>query len=113
MKSSISNIVLFDYQPGRAGQCAVDYLGGFKGFLQVDGYAGYEKTSATLLSFWAYARRKFIEAQTAQPKGKTGKGNVVTKSVLGKSNGTSLFAISIMATLVLTIIAQKEPSSHL
>ncbi len=43
-------------------------LQGFTGYLQVDGYAGYEKTTATLVGVWAHARRKFIEAQTAQPK---------------------------------------------
>jgi len=46
--SGIPNIVLYDYQSGRAGQCAVDYLDGFSGYLPVDGYAGYEKTSAKL-----------------------------------------------------------------
>lgn len=75
------NIVLYDYQSGRAGQCAVDYLQGFTGYLQVDGYAGYEKTSATLVGCWAHARRKFIEAQTAQPKGKTGKADIALSMI--------------------------------
>lgn len=77
----IPNIVLYDYQAGRAGQCAVDYLDGFTGYLQVDGYAGYEKTSATLVGCWAHARRKFIEAQTAQPKGKTGKADMALSMI--------------------------------
>jgi transposase len=75
------NIVLFDYQAGRAGQCAVDYLDGFTGYLQVDGYAGDEKTSATLVGCCAHARRKFIEAQTAQPKGKTGKADMALSMI--------------------------------
>ena len=75
------NIVLYDYQSGRAGQCAVDYLQGFTGYLQVDGYAGYEKTSAILVGCWAHARRKFIEAQTAQPKGKTGKADIALSMI--------------------------------
>tara|TARA_R110002167_G_scaffold361046_1_gene578960 strand:- start:796 stop:2289 length:1494 start_codon:yes stop_codon:yes gene_type:complete len=75
-QGTLPNIVLYDYQSGRAGQCAVDYLQGFTGYLQVDGYAGYEKTSATLVGCWAHARRKFIEAQTAQAKGKTGKADM-------------------------------------
>ena len=33
-KYDIPNIVLYDYQAGRAGQCAVDYLDGFTGYLQ-------------------------------------------------------------------------------
>ena len=80
-QSSIHNIVLYDYQSGRAGQCAVDYLDGFTGYLQVDGYAGYEKTSAKLVGCWAHARRKFKEAQTAQPKGKTGKADMALSMI--------------------------------
>mgnify|MGYP000686593732 CR=1 FL=1 len=80
-KSDIPNIVLYDYQAGRAGQCAVDYLAGFNGYLQVDGYAGYEKTNATLVGCWAHARRKFIEAQTVQPKGKRGKADMALSMI--------------------------------
>jgi len=80
-QSDIPNIVLFDYQSGRAGQCAVDYLGKYNGYLQVDGYAGYEKTSATLVGCWAHARRKFKEAEIAQPKGKTGKANMALNHI--------------------------------
>jgi transposase len=68
-------LVLFDYQDGRSGQHAVQFLDGYNGYLQVDGYAGYEQTSATLAGCWAHARRKFIEAQQAQGKGKTGKAD--------------------------------------
>ncbi len=77
----IPNIVLFDYQSGRAGQCAVDYLAGYTGYLQVDGYVGYEKTRATLAGCWAHARRKFKEAEIAQPKGKTGKANMALSMI--------------------------------
>ena len=79
--SATPNIVLYDYQAGRAGQCAVDYLQGFTGYLQVDGYAGYEKTAATLVGCWAHARRKFKEAKTAQPKGKSGKADMALSMI--------------------------------
>ena len=79
--SPIPNIVLYDYQAGRAGQCAVDYLQGFSGYLHVDGYAGYEKTTATLVGCWAHARRKFMEAKTAQPKGKSGKADMALSMI--------------------------------
>jgi len=69
------NIVLYDYQPSRSGQCATDYLDGYSGYLQVDGYAGYNQTAATLVGCWAHARRKFVEARKAQPKGKTGRAD--------------------------------------
>ena len=71
----IPNIVLFDYNASRRGQCAVDYLNGHTGYLQVDGYAGYRQTQARLVGCWAHARRKFKEAEIAQAKGKTGKAN--------------------------------------
>jgi len=69
------NIVLFDYQNSRAGHCAKDYLQDYQGYLQVDGYAGYEQTDATLVGCFAHARRKFIDAQKIQVKGKTGKAD--------------------------------------
>jgi transposase len=68
-------LVLFDYQDGRSGQHPINFLAGYSGYLQVDGYAGYEKTDATLVGCWAHARRKFVEAQQAQGKGKTGKAD--------------------------------------
>ena len=69
------NTVLYDYQASRSGQCAVDYLQSYRGYLQVDGYAGYHQTEATLVGCFAHARRKFIEAQKIQVKGKTGKAD--------------------------------------
>ena len=47
-KNKLPNIVLYDYQNSRSGRCAKDYLQNFNGYLQVDGYAGYEKTDAIL-----------------------------------------------------------------
>tara|TARA_R110000765_G_scaffold423900_1_gene533519 strand:- start:69 stop:1565 length:1497 start_codon:yes stop_codon:yes gene_type:complete len=73
--TDIPNIVLYDYQSSRAGQCAVDYLQGYNGYLQVDGYAGYHKTQATLVGCWAHARRKFVEAKTAQGKKSSGRAD--------------------------------------
>jgi transposase len=78
--SGIPNIVLYDYQNSRRGQCAADFLDGYSGYLQVDGYQGYASTRAILVACMAHARRKFVEAETAhrsadRPKGKTGKVN--------------------------------------
>ena len=69
--SSTPNIVLYDYHNSRAGRCAVDFLDGYDGYLQVDGYQGYEQTQATLVGCWAHARRKFMEAK----KGAGSKGS--------------------------------------
>jgi transposase len=69
--TAILNLVLYDYHNSRAGQCAVDFLEGYNGYLQVDGYQGYEQTQATLVGCWAHARRKFMEAK----KGAGSKGS--------------------------------------
>jgi transposase len=73
--ANIPNIVLYDYNISRAGKCAVDYLKGYSGYLQVDGYVGYEQSQATLVGCWAHARRKFTEAKTAQGKKPSGKAD--------------------------------------
>ena len=69
------NIVLYEYQPGRSGCYPANFLLNYTGYLQVDGYQGYDQTKAKLAGCWAHARRKFDEAEKAQPKGKTGKAN--------------------------------------
>ena len=69
------NIVLYDYQASRSSQCVRDYLQGYSGYLQVDGYAAYDRTDATLVGCMAHARRKFVEAQKVQAKGKSGKAD--------------------------------------
>ena len=73
----IPNIVLYDYQNSRAASCVVNYLDGYSGYLQVDGYQAYAQTQSTLVGCWAHARRKFIEAKHVQGKNKTGKADVV------------------------------------
>ncbi|MCU8072563.1 IS66 family transposase [Shewanella sp. SM32] len=80
-QSTGPKLVLFDYQDSRSSKHPTDFLTGFTGYLQVDGYAGYEKTHATLVGCWAHARRKFVEAQKAQGKGKTGKADVALNHI--------------------------------
>ena len=74
---SVHNIVLFDYQNSRRAECVVNYLQGYSGYLQVDGYQAYAQTEATLAGCMAHARRKFTDAKAAQPKNKTGKADVI------------------------------------
>jgi transposase len=83
------NIVLYNYHNSRAATCVVDYLDGYDGYdgyLQVDGYAAYGKTEATLAGCMAHARRKFIDAKTVQGKKKTGKADVAL-NLIGKLYG--------------------------
>lgn len=64
-------IILYDYQTTRSGQHPREFLAGFKGYLHVDGYAGYNGLpGVTLVGCWAHARRKFDEALKALPVSK-------------------------------------------
>ena len=62
----LEGTVLFDYSPTRGGIAAVPMLGNFKGYLQTDGYAVYEKygkkKEVTHLACWTHARREFEKA---------------------------------------------------
>ena len=61
-------IILYDYQTTRHSKHPKAFLKGFKGYLHVDGYAGYhELKDVELVGCWAHARRKFDEALKALP----------------------------------------------
>ncbi|WP_017753736.1 IS66 family transposase [Calidifontibacillus oryziterrae] len=64
-------IVLYDYQQTRGKEHPRKFLTGFKGYLHVDGYAGYHGIpNVALVGCWAHARRKFDEALKALPVSK-------------------------------------------
>jgi len=58
--------VFFEYQQGRNAEFPTETLKDFKGFLQTDGYAGYNEVGrgpdVTQLACFAHARRKFEKA---------------------------------------------------
>ncbi len=64
-------VVIFDYDPSRGHEVPLRLLDGYEGYLQSDGYSGYDAASATLkldqVGCWDHCRRKFKEAQSAQP----------------------------------------------
>lgn len=63
----LSPIVLYDYQPGRGGRYPQEFLEGFSGMLQCDGYQGYNKVNDVILvCCLAHCRRKFYEAVPAK-----------------------------------------------
>ena len=63
--------VVYVYAPDRKAERAAAHLVGFKGVLQVDGYAGYRplaETGDVRLAFcWAHVRRRFYELAAAGP----------------------------------------------
>jgi transposase len=63
-------IVVFDYQPSRAGQHARNFLSAWRGHLMVDDFGGYKALFAdgvTELGCFAHARRKYFELNAAEP----------------------------------------------
>ena len=65
-------VVLYRYHPSREARIPLEYLSGFKGHLQTDGYDGYGLVG-TLPDIihagcWAHCRRKFDEAAHASAK---------------------------------------------
>jgi transposase len=69
-------VVLFDYDPSRSGRVAWRLTQDFKGYLQSDGFSGYEavgkREGVVHVGCLAHARRKFDEALKAQPVGSRG-----------------------------------------
>ena len=59
----LAPIVLYEYQPGRKGEYAKNFLDGFSGLLECDGYTGYNCVeNVTLVCCLAHCRRYFFEA---------------------------------------------------
>ncbi len=64
--------VLFEYDPSRSQEVPMRLLDGFSGYLQTDGYAGYDaacrKQGLTRLGCMDHARRYYADALKAVPK---------------------------------------------
>jgi hypothetical protein len=76
---------VYEYQPTRCGEHAEKFLKGFKGYLHVDGYAGYERLfekGVKGVGCMAHARRKFFD---------------ITK--VNKRDGLAAFAVRHIAKL--------------
>lgn len=60
-------------------------LEGYRSYLMTDDYAGHNalgaQTGVERLGCWAHARRKFVEAQKVQPKGRTGRADMALKMI--------------------------------
>lgn len=64
-------VVIYDYQAGRSRSCAEEFLSGYQGYLQCDGYSVYDGIDGvTPAGCWAHARRKYDEALKAESKNK-------------------------------------------
>lgn len=62
-------IFLYEYQSSRSGKHPKAFLKGFKGHIQVDGFAGYNDVDdVSIMGCFAHARRGFVDALKALPK---------------------------------------------
>ncbi|WP_310271919.1 IS66 family transposase [Pseudomonas sp. 3296] len=73
-------VILFDYTTSRAQEVPLRLLADYRGYLMTDDYAGYNalgaQTGIERLACMAHVRRKFVDAQKVQPKGKAGRADV-------------------------------------
>lgn len=67
-------LVLYEYHPSRSGKVPMEFLQGFKGYLQTDGYAAYEKPAIVHelvhVGCFAHARRGFHKIYNPKNKNK-------------------------------------------
>jgi transposase len=72
-------VVLFYYAMTRSQSVPLEYLNKDVNAIATDGYEGYQAAcdqyNILRIGCWAHARRKFVDAQKLQGKGKTGKAD--------------------------------------
>jgi transposase len=65
-------ILLYQYHPSRGAKIPLAYLKGYEGYLQTDGYTGYDdagkQPGIVHVGCWAHVRRKFTDAQKPSKK---------------------------------------------
>ena len=65
--------IFYAYHPSRSGDVPFEFLDGYRGWVQTDGYAGYDKLGrcegVVMLGCWAHARRKFVDVTKAASMG--------------------------------------------
>jgi transposase len=66
-------VILYEYHPNRRAEYVKEFLSGYEGYLQTDGYGGYDSAlknneKVTHVGCLAHARRKFHEASKASKK---------------------------------------------
>ena len=70
-------VIIYQYHERRSGQVAKEFLKNYAGYVQTDGYLGYDfleqMPEITHLGCWAHVRRKFFEVVNAVGKDKDGK----------------------------------------
>lgn len=69
--------IVYQYHPTRSGQVPVNFLAGYRGYVQSDAFAGYEqvarKDGIVHMGCWIHARRNFMDVVKARKKNRGGK----------------------------------------
>ena len=72
-------VLLFRYDPSRSGQFVQTALENYTGYIQTDGYKGYDllgsRSGIIHLGCWAHVRRKFVEVIKGRIKNEKKKGH--------------------------------------
>ncbi|MCK4516833.1 MAG: IS66 family transposase [Spirochaetaceae bacterium] len=68
-----SPVLLYTYRPTRGAGYPTEFLAGYQGYLQTDGYPAYDRVAEaengiTHVGCWAHLRRKFFDAAKASKK---------------------------------------------
>jgi transposase len=75
-------LLSYQYHPTRSGKEIMEYLKGYKGYIQTDGYGGYDFLDTiddiTHVGCWAHARRNFVDVVKASGKRESVKGRTGT-----------------------------------
>lgn len=82
-------VVLFDYRKTRSGDNPIEFLKGFTGYLECDGFSGYRKMNrlvdeVSIACCWAHARRDFADAVKAYGEKKSGVQDTLAYRALEK-----------------------------
>jgi len=65
-------VLLYQYHRSRSKEVANEFLADYRGYLQTDGYAGYDEAGnqegIVHVGCWAHVRRKFFDAKSGSKK---------------------------------------------
>jgi transposase len=67
--------LIYQYFPSRSGDVPFEFLDSYEGYVQTDGYKGYDKLGRkpgiVMLGCWAHVRRRFVDVTKVSSKGRS------------------------------------------
>jgi transposase len=90
-------LILYQYQPSRSSETPKKFIGDYQGYVQTDGYAGYDflktKKGITHVGCWSHARRNFMDALKARKSSEKASKQKVGSAEIAINYIRSLYAI--------------------